>query len=45
MKCLNVIILYDNRQEVETYLQDIAEVSGPEENGRWSGYTLNSLRF
>ena len=22
-----------------------AEVSGPEENGRWSGYTLNSLRF
>ena len=28
MKCLNVIILYDNRQEVETYLQDIAEVSG-----------------
>lgn len=26
-------------------LSDIAEVSGPEENGRWSGYTLNSLRF
>ena len=26
-------------------LKDIAEVSGPEENGRWSGYTLNSLRF
>ena len=26
-------------------LADIAEVSGPEENGRWSGYTLNSLRF
>ena len=22
-----------------------AQVSGPEENGRWSGYTLNSLRF
>jgi len=26
-------------------LADIAEVSGPDENGRWSGYTLNSLRF
>ena len=26
-------------------LADLAEVSGPEENGRWSGYTLNSLRF
>ena len=26
-------------------LSDIAEVNGPEENGRWSGYTLNSLRF
>ena len=26
-------------------LSDIAGVSGPEENGRWSGYTLNSLRF
>ena len=26
-------------------LSDIAEVSGPEENGRWSGYVLNSLRF
>lgn len=26
-------------------LSDIAEVSGPEENGRWSGYTLNTLRF
>ena len=26
-------------------LADIADVSGPEENGRWSGYTLNSLRF
>ncbi len=26
-------------------LSDIATVSGPEENGRWSGYTLNSLRF
>ena len=26
-------------------LADIAEVTGPEENGRWSGYVLNSLRF
>lgn len=26
-------------------LKDVAAVSGPEENGRWSGYTLNSLRF
>ena len=26
-------------------LADLAEISGPEENGRWSGYTLNSLRF
>lgn len=26
-------------------LADIAEVSGPDENCRWSGYTLNSLRF
>lgn len=26
-------------------LADIAEISGPDENGRWSGYTLNSLRF
>ena len=30
---------------VKEKLKDIAEVSGPEENGRWSGYTLNSLRF
>ncbi len=26
-------------------LAEIAKVSGPEENGRWSGYTLNTLRF
>ena len=30
---------------VREKLAAIAEVSGPEENGRWSGYTLNSLRF
>lgn len=26
-------------------LKDLAQINGPEENGRWSGYTLNSLRF
>ena len=26
-------------------LKDLAEISGPHDNGRWSGYTLNSLRF
>ena len=26
-------------------LADISQVTGPDENGRWSGYTLNSLRF
>lgn len=26
-------------------LEGKAQVSGPEENGRWAGYTLNSLRF
>ncbi len=33
------------QKSVGEKLADIAEVSGPEENGRWSGYTLNSLRF
>ena len=33
------------QQAVGEKLADIAQVSGPEENGRWSGYTLNSLRF
>ncbi len=45
-----VILLGDSvrmqyQQGVAMRLADIAEVSGPEENGRWSGYTLNSLRF
>ncbi len=45
-----VILLGDSvRMQYQTVvaekLADIAEVSGPEENGRWSGYTLNSLRF
>lgn len=30
---------------VRRMLEGKAEVSGPEENGRWAGYTLNSLRF
>jgi lysophospholipase L1-like esterase len=33
------------QQAVAERLGDIAQISGPEENGRWSGYTLNSLRF
>ncbi len=33
------------QKAVGEMLSDIAEISGPEENGRWSGYTLNSLRF
>lgn len=30
---------------VSRILDGKAVVSGPEENGRWAGYTLNSLRF
>ena len=30
---------------VRKLLDGKAEVSGPAENGRWAGYTLNSLRF
>lgn len=30
---------------VREALRGKAEVSGPMENGRWAGYTLNSLRF
>ncbi|MBR6406435.1 MAG: hypothetical protein IKS18_09660 [Lachnospiraceae bacterium] len=33
------------QREVEEILRDRMEVFGPNENGRWSGYTLNSLRF
>lgn len=45
-----VILLGDSirmqyQEPVGKRLSDIAQVSGPEENGRWSGYTLNSLRF
>ena len=46
----NVILLGDSirmqyQEPVAKRLADIATISGPEENGRWSGYTLNSLRF
>ena len=46
----NVILLGDSirmqyQESVGKKLADIATISGPEENGRWSGYTLNSLRF
>lgn len=30
---------------VKQLLEGKAEVSGPAENGRWAGYTLNSFRF
>ena len=45
-----IILLGDSvrmqyQPKVAKKLADIAEVSGPDENGRWSGYTLNSLRF
>ena len=30
---------------VRELLKGKAEVSGPNENGRWAGYTLNSFRF
>ena len=45
-----VILLGDSvrmqyQPAVAEKLAGLAEISGPEENGRWSGYTLNSLRF
>lgn len=45
-----IILLGDSirmqyQKAVGEKLADFAEVSGPEENRRWSGYTLNSLRF
>ena len=49
-KLKQIILLGDSvrmqyQQKVGEKLSDIAEVSGPEENCRWSGYLLNSLRF
>ncbi len=46
----NVLLLGDSRRQgyepfVREYLADCAQVYGPAENGRWAGYTLNSLRF
>ena len=46
----NVLLLGDSRRQgYEPYVREIlqgrAGVYGPNENGRWAGYTLNSLRF
>ena len=46
----NVLLLGDSRRMgyepfVREMLKGEAEVYGPAENGRWAGYTLNSLRF
>lgn len=45
-----VLLLGDSRRQgyepfVRRMLEGRAEVYGPAENGRWAGYTLNSLRF
>lgn len=46
----NVLLLGDSirmlyQPKVKELLKGRANVFGPEENGRWSDYTLNSLRF
>lgn len=46
----NVLLLGDSRRQgyepfVREMLAGRANVYGPAENGRWAGYTLNSLRF
>lgn len=46
----NVLLLGDSRRMgyepfVRQLLAGKADVYGPAENGRWAGYTLNSLRF
>lgn len=46
----NVLLLGDSLRMgyepvVRKMLEEVAVVSGPNENGRWAGYTLNSLRF
>jgi len=48
--CKKVLLLGDSRRMgyepfVRKALEGHAEVYGPKENGRWAGYTLNSLRF
>lgn len=46
----NVLLLGDSRRMgyepfVKKAMEGRANVYGPAENGRWAGYTLNSLRF
>lgn len=46
----NVLLLGDSRRQgyepfVREKLEGRAKVFGPGDNGRWAGYTLNSLRF
>ena len=46
----NILLLGDSRRQgyepfVRRMLEGRAGVYGPSENGRWAGYTLNSLRF
>ena len=46
----NILLLGDSRRQgyepfVRQMLEGRAGVYGPAENGRWAGYTLNSLRF
>ncbi len=46
----NVLLLGDSirmqyQPKVKELLKGRANVYGPVENGRWSGYTLNTLRF
>ena len=46
----NVILFGDSirmqyQEPVGKRLADIANIYGPDENDRWSGYVLNSLRF
>ena len=48
--CKKILLLGDSRRMgyepfVRELLKEEAEVYGPSENGRWAGYTLNSLRF
>lgn len=45
-----ILMLGDSRRQgVEPFVREMlegrAEVHGPKDNGRWAGYTLNSLRF
>lgn len=46
----NILLLGDSRRQgyepfVRKNFEGRAQVWGPHENGRWAGYTLNSLRF